>query len=187
MPKRRSKKKKTKKKEQLVDKKRICKILVLIIMLCSSILYLNYIIWNSKFLQPVVDEKTINYISFNNKDATDCLKINNIEKLRDKRGKGHFNKKRLIFKVTGEEKINYDIVIYPIINKIDLKYIKYYLTNDLETSYNTLSSMPKSEDGGIIIYQNNLKNKKLTLRMWVDKKYSGKISNSSYEVKIKQR
>jgi hypothetical protein len=139
-------------------------------------------------LEPKVNELTASYISFNNKNTTDMLRINNIIKLSDKIGKSKFNYKQVTFNVEGNKDSYYEIVLYSLMNDIDEKYIYFQLEDNDKFFSNSLSKLESSEDGGKIVYQGQIKNSnKKTIRMWISKKYANKIGDSSFEVKIKSR
>lgn len=156
---------------------------------CTLVLCLTFLIFKTDFLKPKLNEMTASYISFNNSNTTDMLKISNLEKSSDKVGKSNVNKKYLDFNISGMKGTTYDIVVYPINKENDLKNIKFYLAkNDIELFVDTLYNKQVSKDGGIIIYQGKITNKnKITIRMWLTRKYHQNTHNLSFEVKIKQR
>ena len=142
----------------------------------------------SNLLEPKINEVTASYISFNNQNTTDMLRINNIKRLSDEKGKSTINKKSVEFTISGEKNKEYDIIIYPLKNEIDKKYIMFSVEDKKGITQNSLSSMPVSNDDGIIIVQGAIKesNKKI-LRMWISKEYKDKITNTSFEIKVKPR
>lgn len=183
MAKKKHKKRLTKKQEQKKEflKKSIICSFMFIVVLC-----LSYLIFISNILQPKVNSITANYISFNNKNTTDMLRINNIKKMSDKFGKSIINDASINFKVTGNKDSDYKIIIYPIDNNINNKYIKFILLDDKELILDNLANMVSTNDGGKIIYTGKIKdNKKLTLNMWLSNEYQGKSKNNSFEIKIK--
>ena len=69
-----SKKRKNKKKE-------IAKTISIIFILIILLLGINYISYQTNFLKPHIDTKTIEYISFYNKEITDSILIKNMKLL----------------------------------------------------------------------------------------------------------
>ena len=184
MAKKRTKKNKKLRKEKKEITKRIivCSILVIII-LCLSIF-----IFNTDYLKPSINEETTNYISFNNRNTTDMLKIRNIIKLSDKHGKSKINTKSLNLDITGKKGTDYEIIIYPLMNEISKKYIHFLITEEKEELISSdLEMMPNSSDGGKIVYQGKIDNKSKVLRMWVSNEYPKKVESNLFEVRIKPR
>ncbi len=182
-----AKKKRTKKlnKRQQRQRKQLYKNTVLSILMCLLVLGVSYIIFKTDILQPKVNEVTASYISFYNNDTTDMIKINNIKKLSDDIGKSIVNTKSHELKVSGDINSDYQVVVYPMINNIDLKYINFSITNGNNTYSNNLSEMPNRTDEGIIVYNGKVEDtKKMTIRMWVSKEYEGDIDNNSFSIKI---
>lgn len=153
----------------------ICSILGILVFL------LTYFIFETNILEPKVNELTTSYISFSN-NKTDELKINNIKKLSNKIGKSSFNNSSLELDITGNKNDLYNIVIYKINSNIDDNYIKCFIDKEI-----TLSDTETTPDNGKIIYSGKINNKNKVLRMWIDKKYKGKVENNSYEIKIEKR
>lgn len=175
-----------KRKEDLRKKIIIFRIIVICLILVSITLF--FVLNDSSLFQAKVNEDTFKYISFNNRNTTDMLQINDIKRMSDDRGKSSNNSKYIEFYATGEENLDYDVILYPIINKIDYKYIKYSINNKNKMIIDTLEDKEKSEDGGIIIYQGKIKENQLrTLRLWVSLDYVKKLESNSFEVRIKNR
>ena len=178
-------KKKNRKKSikyKIINLRVICVLLILIA------ITLFFIIDDSSLFQPKVNEETFKYISFNNRNTTDMLLINNIKRMSDDRGKSNNNKNFIEFTAVGEKNLDYDVIIYPIINNIEYKNIKYSITNQKRLIIDTLDEKEISDDGGIIIYNGKIKEDQLrTLRLWISRDYSGKIESNSFEVRIKSR
>lgn len=167
--------------------KELIKNIFLCIILFILITTLSHFIFLKLKIKSQIDPITANYISFNNGNTTDMLKINNLSKLSDKNGKKDTNKAKAFFKITGKKNSIYNIVIYPKNNKYDLKNIKFFLKDEdnqkLATS--NLDNLEKTSDGGIIIYQGKLKkDNQLNLYMWLTKKYK-KPNDLTFEIKIK--
>ena len=177
-----------KKERKIAIKKQILTLRFISIFLFVFIVTLFFVLTDSSLFQPKVNEETFKYISFNNRNTTDMLQINDIKRMSDDRGKSNKNKKFIEFSATGEKNLDYDVILYPIINAIDYKYIKYSITNQKKLIIDTLEDKEKSEDGGIIIYQGKIKENQLrTLRLWISKDYVKKVESNSFEVRIKSR
>lgn len=186
--KKKNKKKLTKKQRQQM-KKQLYKSIFCSIFLSLLVIAFGYLIFKTDILQPRVDEVTASYISFNNSNTTDMLKINSLKKMSDEKGSSSFNKSYVEFEVTGSKKSNYDIVVYSIINKIDYKYVKFCLISDNEViNSGNLEDLKLKSDGGKILYQGSLnKSVPMLLRMWVSNDYESKVGNTSFEIKVKIR
>ncbi len=176
-----SRKRRKKKKSQIMKKMIPC------ILLCILVIFFAYIIFQTNILAPHINETTASYISFNNKNTTDMLKIKNLEKMNDERGKSVLNQKFVSIKVTGEKNKEYEIILYSNENTIEEKYIKYYLKNQKKEIENNIEKLPIREDGGKVLYQGMIDNSSIILRMWISKEYSKKIQENSFEIKIKPR
>jgi hypothetical protein len=175
------KKRRKKKKEHTLKKIAPC------ILLCLIVLVLAYVIFQTNILAPHINETTASYISFNNKNTTDMLKIKNIEKMSDERGKSVLNQKSVTIKVTGEKKKEYEILLYRNENIIKEKYIKYSLKNKNIEMTNTLEKLPIRADGGMVLYQGMIDNSSIILRMWVSNDYSKSVKENPFEIRIKPR
>jgi len=173
-------KRKTKKKRL---KKNIFNCVILLILVFA----LSYLIFVSNILEPHIDEVTTSYISFNNSYGTDMLKLTNLQKQKDEKGKSVINKQSIELKLTGTKNSKYSIIVYPISNKIDNQYVKFHLISSEAAITNSLSEMPISKDGGIIVYTNKTGvEDTITLRMWISSEYKDKVNDNSYEIKIKE-
>lgn len=146
---------------------------------------LSYTIYITNLLEPKVDEVTANYISFNNKNATDMLKISNMKKMSDKLGKSAYNNQKVKMEITGEENSSYEIIIYTLNNQVDEQYINCYLEGNNETVWKKLSELEENSEGGKILFKSTSKNKRMTLKMWIDNDYTKDIENTAFEIKIK--
>lgn len=159
--------------------------------LLSSILVIGlaYFIFQADILKPQLNEMTASYISFNNSNTTDMLKISDLKKYSDKKGKSDINEKNINFNVTGTKNSEYSIIVYPINKNTDYKNIKFYIEkNNQELIVDNLDSKPTNQDGGIIIYEGKItKKNKMTIRMWLTKKYHHDNHSISFEIKVKPR
>lgn len=171
------KKKKNKKNYKIILKRVItCSLFGILV------ISLSYIIFITNLLKPHINELTTSYISFNNRNTTDILRINNIRKMSDSIGKSSLNNAKLNIKIDGEKNKDYSIVLYKINCSIEDKYIKVLIDNKIFR----LSDLEDSSDYGKILYIGN-NSKEKNIRMWVDEKYKEKVKDTSFELKIKTR
>jgi cell division protein FtsL len=184
-----NKKKRLTKKQKLKLKRQLYKNIIISIILIILVLSFAYLIFKTELLQPRVNTLTTSYISFNNSNTTDMLKIDNLSKMSYSKGISSSNKSSIDFNITGNNNSNYDIVIYPIINRIDYKYINYSLiSNNKIISSGKLEDKDTTSDNSIVLYQSTINsNNSYTLRMWISKDYKLKVGSNSFEVKIKSR
>ncbi len=178
----------TKKKRRNKVKEKIVKYRIISFVLTIIVACLFLLITDSSLFVSKVNEETFKYISFNNRNTTDMLQINNIKRMSDDRGKSKENHKYIEFSATGEKNLDYDVILYPIINTIDYKYIKYSITNQKKLIIDSLEDKEMSIDGGFIIYHGKIREDQMrTLRLWISNEYTGKIESNSFEVRIKNR
>lgn len=173
-----SKKRKNKQKE-------IAKTISIILILIILLLGINYIAYQTNFLKPHIDTKTIEYISFYNKEITNSILIKNIRKMSNKKGKTNRNKSSLNLNITGKSGEKYEVVLYSQTANIDENFINTFLEHKNEKKTRILQNLQDSNDGGKIIYQGEVDNSNIILRLWVSKKYSSKVKGNSFEVRIK--
>ena len=172
-------------KRQQKQRRQLLKNIVISSLMFFLVLGISYLIFKTDILQPEVNEITASYISFYNNDTTDMIKINNIKKLSDDIGKSVVNTKSYELVVSGEVDSNYQVVVYPMINNIDLRYINFSITKGNITYNNSLNEMPNALDDGIVVYNGKVDNEKnITIRLWVSKEYEGDIDNNSFSIKI---
>ena len=155
----------------------------LIVLVCT----LAYFIFHTDWLSPSINEITASYISLNNNDTTDMIKVTALHKMNDKNGKSEKNKSTKDFQITGKKEATYQIVLYHLGSRVEDNYIKFYLSNEKGGSIEgVLSDMEESYDGGKILFEGTMENgKNWNLKMWVDKSYKQDVTNVSYEIRIK--
>lgn len=146
-----------KKGKKRYTRKEVIQSAVTAFFLIALVILFGYVILNADWLRPKINELSASYISLKNQSATDILKINNLRKLSDKKGMSNRNYSFKTFQVTGQKGLNYQIVLYHLGEKIDEKYIKYYLVNDRGNSINgILKDQKETNDGGKIIYEGTI-------------------------------
>lgn len=177
---------KNKEKKNNRIKKRSIVLLIFIVVLTISAFYL---INGTELLIPKIDEATASYISFNNSNSTDMLKINNIKRMKHNIGKSFLNTYKETFNVSGTKNENFNIELYSTGNKIDKKYINYVLLkNNNIIEIGNLENKEETNNGGIILYQGKIINdNSYEIKMWIDEDYKEKTQNVSYEIKINSR
>ena len=174
-------------KSRKITKRHIFKHLVICMTTIFLIIIFNIIVIKNNLITPKVDELTTSYVSLYNQDTTDMLKITNIEKLSDEKGKSKYNKKFISFTITSDNKDEYEVILYEIQNDIPEKYIKIEIEGNKENKISTLDKYEKKEDGGRKIYIGKTGNKKIKIKMWVSEKYKKKINDTSFEIRVKKR
>ena len=165
----------------------VYKYAILVSILIILVLSLSYIILQTQWMTPRINELSASYISLKNTYTTDMLKITNLHKLNDKKGKSFYNKSSKDFQMIGETDYKYQIVLYHLGDSIDEQYVKYHIENEKKIELDgTLSEQPVTYDGGRIIYEGTInEGQNWNLKMWVDKEYQGNCNNVSYEIRIK--
>lgn len=169
-------------------KKDVFKISIIMTIMIILIIILTFIILETNLLEPKKDDTATNYISFNNSNATDMLKVSNLKRMSNEKGISDKNESITKFEVTGDKDSIYQIVLYHIGNSIDEEFIHFCLEDTNELDNNILSEMTENNSGGRIIYEGIIDGKKeFELKMWIDKEYEDDINNISYEIKIKSK
>ena len=171
--------------ENKIKKTSIVFLVIVVIMTLSAF----YLIKETDLLLPKIDEATASYISFSNSNSTDMLKITNLKKMKHEIGKSFFNSRKVTFNVSGQKNEDFNIELYSIGNKIDKKYINYILLNNNRVlEVGNLENKIENQNGGIILYQNQLiNNNSYEIKMWIDDEYKDKTNNVSYEIKVNSR
>ena len=101
--------------------------------------------------------------------------------------KGKKIKRNLEFTISGDKKISYNVLLYPIQNNIPDKYVKILIQSNNKEIVKTIDSFKKNENGGYIIYSSNKPKEKIKVKMWVSEEYKEQTNNTSFEIRIKQR
>ena len=156
-------------------------VLIVLVVLCA------HFIFQTDWLKPRFNELLASYISLNNLNTTDILKVSNLKKMTNKKGISYHNKSKKEFQVTGQREIKYQIVLYHVGEKIEEEYIHFYLENEKKVKIEgILSEQSETNDGGKMIYEGTIQEgKNWTIKMWIDKEYKKKGNNVSYEIRIK--
>lgn len=174
------------KKRRIYTKKALFKMTLTTIFLLFLIAILGYIIIETDYLDPSLNELTASYISLNDVTATDRLKITNLSKQTTKKGSSSNNKSFESFNIYGEKSSKYEVVLYRIGQETNNENIMYYLENTKEKKVGCINELPTREDGGKVIYSGTIKEKeKFIIRMWVKNNAKEDAKHISYEIKIK--
>lgn len=190
-----TRKKTTKKYSKKVQKKKELQRKIVASSICVCLLFLMIVglgvaLINSSLISEQINATTASYITFKNVFEEDDMTIFNLRRLSDNRGKRVTDDAFLEFDVKGDSGTKFDIIIVPINNSIDYKYIKFYLTDSYDNVILTdrLSNVSdkmlemKLYSGKI---EKNKEENKFKLRLWIDKEYKDEIVSSSFEVKLK--
>ena len=175
--------KKSEKKYTIKDVYRMC--IITGVLLLAVICIGGYISSANLDFVPF-DELTANYISFNNSNTTDMIKVSNLERLSDTKGISFRNRSNKDFQVLGNKNQKFKIILYHIGTVISDEYIHFSLSHkEKEIIRYTLDQMQETPNGGKIIYEGVIKdNEDWNLKMWVDHSYKGNVKNISYEIRI---
>ena len=148
----------------------------------------GYGIINSDSLPTKINELSASYISLNNPETTDILKVTNLYKQSDKKGMSNRNRSKKTFKMIGQRDSEYKIVVYHLGEMIDEKYVKFYLVNEMGKEVEeVLENQSETDDDGRVLFVGNIsEGQNWTLKMWVDNDYKESVRNVSYEIRIKQ-
>jgi len=175
------------KKRKRIREKEYCQALTICIIMGIITLSLTLFIHNTNLLEPKINELTTSFISFNNQNTTDMLRVNNVEKMSDKRGESRWNPHSLSLDIKGEKNQNYEIVIYPLVNPVPEEYVKLIVKTGKDEIKENLLTSENTEDGGRIIYKGTIKKGKTIIRIWLSNDYNGKITTNAFEVKVRPR
>jgi hypothetical protein len=176
------------KRRKKVTKKKVYQTAMITVALILIVLAFSYWLNTTEWYQPKINELSASYISLNNNNTTDMLKITNLHKLSTRKGKKNSNPCKQNIEITGDSNQTYQIVLYHLGYILEDQYVYYQLTSDEATEITgNLSNAEDSYDGGKIIFEGNLKDgKNWKLKMWVNKKYPGEVKNIAYEIRIKE-
>ena len=100
------------KRRKKVTKKKVVQTAMITIALILFVLTFSYWILYSEWYQPRINELSASYISLNNQNATDMLKITGLRKMSDHKGRKNSNPCKQTFQMTGESENEYQIVLY---------------------------------------------------------------------------
>ncbi len=169
------------------NKKQLQKQISITIVLGLLVLSFLYVILNTNVLEPHLNEMTTSYISFNNLNTTDMMKIKNIKRMSNYFGNSKWNSSSIPLTITGEKNKEYEIILYTLTNDLEDKYIMYSIVGEETLAHHSLENLEEVEDGGKILYQGNINNNKMVLRLWISKKWKDKVTENAFEVKVKPR
>jgi len=176
-----SKKNKKSYKKNIKKQAIICSITVLLIVI------LNVFVFKNNLITPKIDELTTSYLSFYNQNTTDMLKINNIEKMSDKKGQSKYNKKSISFNISTDKNLEYETVLYDIQNNIPKEYIMVLINVNNEKIVKNLASFDRNEDGSRVLYRGKTQKDNIKIKMWVSDNYKDNVNDTSFEIQIKKR
>ena len=147
-----------------------------------------------------INTLTMGYLSFNFIEGNNnTINVVSSKPMNDSLGKDINDKDKYYeFSVSNDfdKEINYEILLEPIINTLDGKYIKFYLTDEnnkplsgFDKEVPVFSQFSDSElDGNKVLYKDTLKAKsdsKFILRVWISDSYNvSKESDLSFSFKV---
>lgn len=191
MGKKKKSKKMTKKQRMKLElRRKIIASSVGICVLFVLIIGLGFMLVNTSLINDKINATTASYITFKNAFENNDMIISNLRRTSDSRGMRLNDESLLEFDVKGKKNTKFDILIVPVNNTVDYKYINFYLTdsNDNIVAFDKLSDV----SGDMLelkiysdIISSNKKNNAFKLRLWIDKEYEEDEWMSSFEVKLK--
>ena len=191
MGKKKKSKKMTKKQRMKLElRRKIIASSVGICVLFVLIIGLGFMLVNTSLINDKINATTASYITFKNAFENNDMIISNLRRTSDSRGMRLNDESLLEFDVKGKKNTKFDILIVPVNNTVDYKYINFYLTdsNDNVVAFDKLSDV----SGDMLelkiysdIISSNKKNNAFKLRLWIDKEYEEDEWMSSFEVKLK--
>ena len=191
MGKKKKRKKMTKKQRMKLElRRKIIASSVGICVLFVLIIGLGFMLVNTSLINDKINATTASYITFKNAFENNDMIISNLRRTSDSRGMRLNDESLLEFDVKGKKNTKFDILIVPVNNTVDYKYINFYLTdsNDNVVAFDKLSDV----SGDMLelkiysdIISSNKKSNAFKLRLWIDKEYEEDEWMSSFEVKLK--
>lgn len=189
------KEKKTKRKEVYIS---ILAILILLI----AVFGISYAVWQQTLPGTRDNSVSTGYISFSYTESnTNVISIENAVPTSDDSGKKLVGNKNMFdFSISaryaGVPSIRYEIYTEPLVQSLDEKYVKVYLTNQNDVpvsgygvnvpTYNNLEKA--SEGNGKKLYEGNLtkseKAEKFRLRIWVSSEFNKPEESYKFSFKV---
>ena len=162
----------------------------------------SYAVWSNSITGTKINTLTSGYLSFNYTESdSSVINIDKALPVSDEVGKKISNSNEyFLFTVSNnfEESINYEILLEPLVNNLDNKYIKIYLTdkNDVplegyDKTVPTVDQFQVNSSGMISIYNGVLKDKNdsqtFKLRIWISDSYVVDQNSSMFSFKVNVR
>ena len=162
----------------------------------------SYAVWSNSITGTKINTLTSGYLSFNYTESdNNVINIDNALPVSDEVGKKISNSNEyFLFTVSNnfEESINYEILLEPLVNNLDNKYVKIYLTdkNDVplkgyDKTVPTADQFQTNSFGMISIYNGILKDKDdsqtFKLRIWISDSYVVDQNSSMFSFKVNVR
>ena len=184
------------------EKKQLVISILAVLILVIAVFGISYAIWQRTFLGTKENSLSTGYISFSYTESnTNVISIDNAVPVSDDTGKRLTGSTNMFdftisAKYAGLNSIGYEIYTEPIIEDLDGKYVKVYLTdqNDIplsgyDVTVPTYSSRDASSLGtGKKLYQGTLtesgKTEKFRLRIWVDSTYNMPTESHKFSFKV---
>ncbi len=162
----------------------------------------SYAVWSNSITGTKINTLTSGYLSFNyTENDSSVINIDKALPISDEVGKKISNSNEyFLFTVSNnfEDSINYEILLEPLVNNLDNKYIKIYLTdkNDVplkgyDKIVPTVDQFQVNSSGMISIYNGVLKDKNdsqtFKLRIWISDSYVVDQNSSMFSFKVNVR
>ena len=161
----------------------------------------SYAVWSNSITGTKINTLTSGYLSFNyTENDSSVINIDKALPISDEVGKKISNSNEyFLFTVSNNfgESINYEILLEPLVNNLDNKYIKIYLTdkNDVplkgyDKIVPTVDQFQVNSSGMISIYNGVLKDKNdsqtFKLRIWISDSYVVDQNSSMFSFKVNE-
>ena len=162
----------------------------------------SYAVWSNSITGTKINTLTSGYLSFNyTENDSSVINIDKALPVSDEVGKKISNSNEyFLFTVSNnfEESINYEILLEPLVNNLDNKYIKIYLTDKNDVTFKgydkvvpTVDQFQVNSSGMISIYNGVLKDKNdsqtFKLRIWISDSYVVDQNSSMFSFKVNVR
>ncbi len=185
------------------NKKNVVLSVIFIILLFIFVIGISYAVWNRTFLGTQENSINTGYISFSYTESdTNVIEIHNAVPISDEKGKMLSGNNEMFdftvsAKFAGVSSVDYEIYATPIVQTIDSKYIKVYLTDQYdqpvgfygEVEVPTYDSLEDSTiEGTKTIYKSTLttsgKVVDYRLRIWVASDYNVPSESQKFAFKV---
>lgn len=176
-----------------------------VLILIVAVFGISYSIWAQTFMGTKENSINTGYISFSYTESdTNVIEIHNAIPISDENGAILTGNKNMFdftvsAKFAGASSINYEIFASPIVQTLDAKYLKVYLTDQNDNpvpgfdgvvpTYDSLED--STIEGAKTIYKSSLTESdkviKYRLRVWVSSDYNlpDTVKNFSFKVNVK--
>lgn len=184
------------------SKKEIIISVISVLILIIAVFGISYSIWTQTFMGSQENSINTGYISFSYTESdTNVIEIHNAVPMADENGKKLSGNNSMFdftvsAKYAGVSSIGYEIYATPVVQTLDGKYIKVYLTNQNDEAVSgfdgivpTYDSLEDSSiEGSKTIYKGDLtesgKTEDYRLRIWVSSDYNLPDTSKKFSFKV---